>query len=201
MGFRMLRKRIRRAIRHLIILVLVTLVAVFSVVWTVSRLDRPEYSALVIALMGIFFSIWWDDYKENRNGRRAKLALLSQISVELNQNKNAINSVLGTEKDDARNSNPAPLRTNAWLAASASPYFTWIDAKMVHDLISVYGRLDLANYLADIFKTTKHSPRSTYEGNDMSEWSRDLYLTIIRVVSDQIDQALSGISSEIEELK
>lgn len=198
----MTRKRIWRTTKRFIIPFIVTLVGIFSMVWTISRLGRPEYAALVIALMGIAFTAWWDAYKEIVNRRRNRLALLSQLSTELKQNKNVINSILETEEQGSGSSNPAPLRIHAWLAVTASPYFVWIDSKTVDDLISIYGRLDTANYYADVFKMIAYAPQEiTYEAGKSSKDARELYLTIIGVVSRQIDEILSKFSAAIEELK
>jgi len=198
----MIRKRIWRATKRFIIPFIVTLVGIFSMVWTISRLGKPEYAALVIALMGIAFTAWWDAYKEIVNRRRNRLALLSQLSTELKQNKNVINSILETENQHSGSSNPAPLRIHAWLAATASPYFAWIDSKMIADLISIYGRLDTANYYADVFKTIAYAPQEiTWNAEQSSRNARELYLTIIGIVSAQIDEVLSKLSAEIEELK
>ena len=196
------KRRLWLRIKYFIFPCIVTTVLIIVMIWTVSRLNKPEYAALVIALMGIAFTFWWDAYKEIVNRRRSRLTLMSQLMVELKQNSNTINSILDIEKRELQSSLPAPLRTVAWVAAAASPYFVWIKGEIVDNLISIYGRLDAANYYADIFKMTSYSAGgTTYEADSQAKDARELYISIVTVVSKQINQVLSLINNEIEEIK
>ncbi len=181
--------QIRRTAKRLSVPFILALVTVFSLVWTISKLQRPEYAALVIALVGFAFTLWLEAFREMSNRRRNKLGLLSQLRIELTQNNTDIKSVLETyEQIGEKPCNPAPLRTHAWLAAISSPYFTLIDASMIDGLISIYNRLDAANYHADVFKLIKYSPQeTTWEAGQEAFLSRDLYVKIVKVIADQID--------------
>jgi len=195
--------RIWRRATNVLVHFVLGFATVFLMFWTVSILHSPEYSALVIALMGILFTLWREAFREMSNRIRNKRGLLSQLKMELTQNSHAIKSFLETrEQMGEQSSHPATLRTHAWLAATSSPYFASIDTKMVDELIGIYNRLDEANYYSDIFKLVQYSPQgTTYQADQTAGDSRHLYIEIVKLVSDQIDRLLATIEKEIEKLK
>jgi len=171
--------------------------------WTISELQRPEYAAAVIAVMGFAFTLWLEAFREISNRVRNKLGLLSQLKTELTQNSHNIKSFLETcEQMGEQSSYPIPLKTQAWLAATSSPHFTRIDTKMVDELIGIYNRLDEANYYADIFKLVEYSPQgTTYQADRTAGDSRRLYKEIVKGVSEHIDSLLTIFEKQIEKLK
>lgn len=193
--------RIRRIVRNVLIPFILGLATVLLMFWTVSKLHSPEYSALVIAVMGLAFTLWLEAFREISNRIRNKRGLLSQLRIELIQNKQDIKSVLENCEQSIEASIPAPLRTHAWLAATSSPYFTSIDSSTVDELINIYNRLDAANYYADIFKRVKYSPQAGAYALQTADSSQRLYVTIVRVASGQIDTLLAKIEEQINKLK
>jgi len=197
------KRRIWRRAIYLLVPFILGLVTVFSILWIISNLQRPEYVAAVIAVMGFAFTLWLEAFREISNRIKNKLGLLSQLKIELTQNSYDIKSVLETcgQRGEA-SSNPAPLRTHAWSAATSSPYFTRIDINIVNEMISIYNRLDAANYYADIFKLVEYSPQgTTLQADQTAANSRHLYIEIVEVVSGQIDTLLAKIEEQIEKLK
>jgi len=179
------------------------LVTVLLIFWTISKLQRPEYAAAVIAVMGFAFTLWLEAFREISDRVRNKLGLLSQLKMELRQNSHSIKSFLETcEQMGEQSSYPVPLKANAWLAATSSPYLMRIDTKVVDDLVAVYNRLDAANYYADIFKLVGYSPQgTTYQADKTAGDSRRLYRELVSGVSDRIDSLLTVFEKEIEKLK
>jgi hypothetical protein len=194
--------RIWRIAKKLLVPFILSLATIFSILWIISGLQRPEYTAVVIAVMGFAFTLWLEAFREMSNRIRNKLGLLSQLRIELTQNSHDVKSFLETcEQMGEASSYPAPLKTHAWLVATSSPYFTKIDTSMVNELISIYDRLDAANYYADIFKLVTYSPQgTTLEANQTTNNSRRLYLEIVRGVSGHIDSLLAIIEKQIEKL-
>lgn len=194
--------RLWHFILYYILPAILALAAIVLSVYYIATLNKAEYTALIIALLGIFFTVWLKIVTEVSDRRKYRLALLSQIKLELSQNKNTLASILNIEREHQGSSNPAPLRINIWSAATSSLYFPWLDTKLVDDLLSIYGRLDAANYYAEIFKTATYSSQgTTYQADELSNNSRSMYISIATVVSTQINQALLKISKAIEKLK
>jgi len=195
--------RLWRRTKNLLAPFIMGLVTVLLIFWTISKLQRPEYAAAVIAVMGFAFTLWLEAFREISNRIRNKLGLLSQLRIELTQNSHDIKSFLETcEQMGEQSSHPVPLKTHAWLAATSSPYFTMIDTTMVDELIGIYNRLDEAGYYADIFKLVEYSPQgTTYQADRTAGDSRHLYKQIVEGVSAHIDSLLTTIVKQIEKLR
>ena len=194
-------RKIWRFIQYYAVPVILGLLATFLSIYYVSTLNKPEYAALVIALLGIFFTLWLAVIRDIANTRKNRLSILSQLNLELQQNRNALNSILVNEKEEEGSSNPAPLRINVWSAAITSPHFPWIKTDIVNDLLSIYGRIDTANYYADVFKnTTYFSGSNMQQPNVLSVNLQSLYVSIAKVALGQIDSVIARLSKEIENL-
>lgn len=196
-------KRIRRRAKHFVIPFLVGFGVVWAVFDIISRLQRPEYAAVVIAVFGFGFTLWLEAFREISNQIRHKLGLLSQLRIELRQNEYDIKSVLDSCRANGEELlNPAPLRTHAWLAATASPYFAKVDGETVDQLIQIYNGLDVANYYAGVFKHVAYSPQAIdWDARQMAESSRRMYVDIVTVVSGQVGGLLRTMEARIEQLR
>jgi len=164
---------------------------------TLSRLgsQRADYAALFIALAGFVFTMWWDSYKDSKSENQARIALLSYLKLELTQTKNSIKSIINIVNEKGEEGFlPAPLHSQAWQSAIASPFFISLSTTMQEELTSIYGRVDVANRYADIINTLDYSP-SVLESLTAvsSKRARGLYLTVIRQLDKQVSMAISQI--------
>jgi len=193
------RSSVRKFLFPLIFFALVVVVGTLVTVY-----GGPAYLALVIAISGPVLAFWWDSHKENNNRKRGIQSILAQLHVELTQNIIDIQQKRERRRQGVR-VDANILRSSAWLVATASPYFIYLRKRTVDNLISIYNRIDSANYFANIIFSLECNPtahtlsgwQSKPTASDAIENAYHEYLKRCEVLTVEIPQVLGEISTDL----